>query len=215
MNLINRNYKISNFYMNPKLHKSKELNEIIENQNSEYINITKNLQIEGRPIVAGPVYYTSGISQMLHLILEPSLSFIPHILKDSFDFLERLDTTCTEDTLLNLCNIKSFYTNIRHDVFYKAINYWIEKLINEVPLLRRSAKAFILEGLSIILEFSYFSINNCFFHQIKGTAMGTIFAVVGSNLTVAYFEEKMFTIVPQIYPKKTLLTFSFAAIFDF
>ena len=45
--LINRNYKISNFYMNPKLHKSKELNEIIENKNSEYINITKNLQIEG------------------------------------------------------------------------------------------------------------------------------------------------------------------------
>ena len=91
--LINRNYKISNFYMNPKLHKSKELNEIIENQNSEYINITKNLQIEGRPIVAGPVYYTSGISQMLHLILETSLSFIPPILKDSFDFLEHLDTT--------------------------------------------------------------------------------------------------------------------------
>ena len=44
---INRSYKISIFYMNPKLHKSKELNEIIENQNSEYINITKNLQIEG------------------------------------------------------------------------------------------------------------------------------------------------------------------------
>ena len=70
--------------MNPKLHKSKELNEMMENQNSEYINITENLQIEGRPIVAGPVYYTSGISQMLHLILEPSLSFIPHILKDSW-----------------------------------------------------------------------------------------------------------------------------------
>ena len=45
--------------------------------------------------------------------------------------------------------------------------------------------------------------------------MGTIFAVVGSNLMVAYFEEKMFTIVPQIYLKKTLLNFSFAAIFDF
>ena len=33
--------------MNPKLYKSKELNKIIENKNSEYINITKNLQIEG------------------------------------------------------------------------------------------------------------------------------------------------------------------------
>ena len=79
--------------MNPKLHKSKDLNEIIEKQNSEYVNITKMLQIEGRPIVAGPDCYTSGISKMLHLILEPSLSFIPHILKDTFDFLERLDTS--------------------------------------------------------------------------------------------------------------------------
>ena len=38
--------------MNPKLHKSKESNKIIENQNSEYINITENLQ--------------SRISKMLH-----------------------------------------------------------------------------------------------------------------------------------------------------
>ena len=89
-----------------------------------------SLQIEGRPIVAGPVYYTSGISEMLHIILEPSLSCIPHILKDSFDVLERLDTTCTEDTLLSTCHIKSLYTNIRHGVFYRAIDYWIEKLIN-------------------------------------------------------------------------------------
>ena len=31
--------------------------------------------------------------------------------------------------------------------------------------------------------------------------MGTIFAVVRSNLTVACSEEKMFAILPQIYPK--------------
>ena len=31
--------------------------------------------------------------------------------------------------------------------------------------------------------------------------MGTIFPAVGSNLTVAYFEEKMFAILPKIYPK--------------
>ena len=52
-------------------------------------------------------------------------------LKGSLDFLERLDTTCTEDTLLTSCDIKSLYTNIHCDVFYKAIDYWIEKLINE------------------------------------------------------------------------------------
>ena len=49
-------------------------------------------------------------------------------------------------------------------------------------------KAFILEGLNVILKFNYFYIKKNVFHQIKGMAMATIFAVVSSNLTVAYFE---------------------------
>ena len=104
---------------------------------------------------------------MLHLILEPPLSFMTQILKDCFDFLERLDTTCTADAILSSCKVKSLYTNICHDVFYKAIDYWIEKLINEIPLLRRITKTFILEGLSIILEFNYFYINNYFTTKSK------------------------------------------------
>ena len=64
--LITSNYEISNLYMNPKLHKSKELNEIIKYWNFEYIHITENLPIEGQPIVAESVYYTSGISEILN-----------------------------------------------------------------------------------------------------------------------------------------------------
>ena len=93
------------------------------------------------------------------------------------------------------------YINIKHDIFYNAIEYWIDKVHDDIPLLSRFTKAFILEGLNIILKFNYFYINKNFFHQIKGTAMGTIFAVVGSNLTVAYFEVKMFALLPQIYPR--------------
>ena len=107
--------------MLPKLHKSKELNDIIMAKNSEYINVDKILTIEGRPIVAGPCYHTSVVSQMLHVITEPTLSFIKHILKDFFDFIDRIDTQCTVNTILSTCGIKSLYTNIKHDVFYKAI----------------------------------------------------------------------------------------------
>ena len=57
------------------------------------------------------------------------------------------------------------------------------------------------DGLSIILKFNYFYINKSFFHQIKGTAMGTKFAVVGSNLVVAYKEIKLFALLPQVYPQ--------------
>ena len=133
--------------------------------------------------------------------MEPALSLIPHIVKDSFDFTQRLKKQCQNNTLLSTCDIKSLYTNIRHDLFLTAIEYWIEHLQNNLPLLQLFTKQFVLEGLSIILKFNYFYINKSFFHQIKGTAMGTKFAVVGSNLVVAYKEIKLFALLPQIYPK--------------
>ena len=37
--------------------------------------------------------------------------------------------------------------------------------------------------------------------------MGTIFAVVGSNLTVTYFEVKMFALLPQTYPRDFVVYF--------
>ena len=70
---------------------------------------------------------------------------------------------------------------------------------NDLPLFRHFNKQFILEVLLIILEFNYSHINGNYIHQIKGTAMGTKFAVVGSNLVVAFEEIKMFALIPQLY----------------
>ena len=53
--------------MLPKLHKSKELNDIIMATNSEYINVDKILTITGRSIV-GPCCHTGVASQILHVI---------------------------------------------------------------------------------------------------------------------------------------------------
>ena len=65
------------------------------------MNITENVQVEDRPFAARLVFHISGICELLHIIiLEPSLSFVPHILRDFVDFLEQLDATCTEETLL-------------------------------------------------------------------------------------------------------------------
>ena len=121
--------------------------------------------------------------------MEPALSFIKHILKDSFNFIDRIDTQCTVNTILSTFDIKSLHTNIKH-VFYKVIECWIDKFHDDIPLLSQFTKAFTLEGLNIILKFNYFYISKNFFHQIKGTAMATIFAVVGSSLTVVILKLK-------------------------
>ena len=86
-------------------------------------------------------------------------------------------------------------------MFLTAIEYWIEHLQNNLPLLQCFTEQFVLEGLSIILKFNYSYINKSFFHQIKGTAMGTKFAVVGSILVEAYKEIKLFALLPQVYPQ--------------
>ena len=44
--------------------------------------------------------------------------------------------------------------------------------------------------------------------------MGTTFAVVGSNLTVAYFEVKMFALLPRFYPRH-FVDFFFRNYFEF
>ena len=194
-------YKLSNFYMLPKLHKSKEINNHIVNTRTRYIHIPDGVgDLEGRPINSGPVYHTRGISIIVHTILLPCLDYIEYILKDSFDFLEKLGSDCEEGTKLVTWDIKSLYTSIRHDLFYTAVEYWLNKLGDKLPLLSRFKRDFVMEALKIILEYNYFLINKTFWHQIMGTAMGTPAAVVGANLVVAYVEVKMFRMLPQLYP---------------
>ena len=69
--------------MLPKLHKSIRINAIIQTEQCEYINVEENIIVKACPTV--PVCHTSGISEILHMIMEPSIAVISHIAKDSFD----------------------------------------------------------------------------------------------------------------------------------
>ena len=64
------------------------------------------------------------------------------------------------------------------------------------------------------MEFNYFYINNYFYHQIKGTAIGTIFAIVGSNLTLSHFDKKKCLLFYHIFILKFLLTFQKYVLFS-
>ena len=64
--------------------------------------------------------------------MEPSM--IPHIAKDCFDFKNGLDKHCPNGTTLvtrdiGTRDIKSLYTTIRLDLFYKKVEYWMNSII--------------------------------------------------------------------------------------
>ena len=59
-------------------------------------------------------FNTSGLSEMIDIILQPMVTLIPHILKDSFDLLERISKTVQDNVYLGTCDTKSLYTNISY-----------------------------------------------------------------------------------------------------
>ena len=77
-------YDMAEFYILPKLHKSQYLSSILGHE--QYIHLKDFCHnIDGRPIVGGPSFYTSGLSEMIDIILRPIVKMIPHIIRDSFD----------------------------------------------------------------------------------------------------------------------------------
>ena len=137
-----------------------------------------------------------NMSEILHIIMEPSLAMISHIVQDSFDFKNRLDKDFPNGSTLSTCDTKSFYTIIEHDLFYTAVEYWTEKLQNDLALLRRFSKQFIFEGLSITLGFSFFYINGIYIHQINSNKAGLFessFFWVRVNLTSPFISKEEIT----------------------
>lgn len=197
--LTERNYRMANLYMLPKLHKSQYINNNIGH--SEYTHLEDFHQpIEGRPIVGGPCYYTSGLSEMVDIILKPIVRLLPQILRDSFDLIERTETDFVNHVTLGSCDIKALYTNISIDLAVKAIDFWISKYGDSVNTFQRFSKQFVMNALLIILENNFFMFDDYYIHQIKGFAMGTKAAVNCANLVVGFLELRMFALLPTVYP---------------
>ena len=198
--LTKKKYRMANFYTLPKLHKSALVNNMLR-EGSEYIHATDIQEIvEGRPIVGGPAFHTSGISEMINIILKPIVEHIPWILKDSFDFVERCNHAVPDDTVLGTADIKSLYTNLSKELVFAAIEYWVNRYQAIIPVLQRFGLQFILDGLEIIMQHNYFLYDEVYYHQIHGFAMGTKAAVDCANLSVGYLEVKWFDRLLLLYP---------------
>lgn len=78
--------------MLPKLHKSQENDEIKSSNHEEYLQITHEIKIDSRKILARCAYYIHGLSLLVHKILESCLKEISYILKDTSDFKNKNNT---------------------------------------------------------------------------------------------------------------------------
>ena len=184
--------KGSNIYGLPKVHKSKEINEAIQQLKAEYIEIKSPSDLTFRPIVAGPSCPTSRISHIVDILIKPLQEVTKSYIRDDIDFLSKIPRKVNSKhghTLVTF-DVESLYTNIDKTLGIKAVKYWINKYRNLIP--SRFSESFIADAIEIILDNNTFAFDDEYFLQVKGTAMGTKFAPSYANLVLAYLEEKMY-----------------------
>ena len=181
------NWKTSNFYVLPKIHKSKEIIDEICSSNEDFVQMSPPNDLKGRLIVAGPVSPTQRLSEFIDTLIKPIVTHLNSYIKDDWDFLRKIPYEFSSPVSLYSYDIISLYTSIPHSLGLKALKYWIEKRRDLVPI--RFSDAFIIESAKFVLENNNFMFDNKLYKQIKGTAMGTKFAPSYACLTIGFLEE--------------------------
>ncbi len=119
-------YKTSQFYGLPKIHKSKLIIEAIKEQNNECIQLLNPGDLKFRPIVAGPVNPTHRLSHLMDLLLQPLVKYVKSYIRDDLDFLNVLPENITESEILVIFDVVNLYSTITHELGMEALTYWLD-----------------------------------------------------------------------------------------
>ena len=194
------NFKTSNFYGNPKIHKSKKIAESIQSFSGTYIKITEEVDLDFRFITTSINSPTSKLSELLDILLKPFLPLAPSYIRDATDFLNKKPTikdNCSDlaDIVFVTCDIQNMYPNLTLKLGQEAIEYWLDT--HPHLLQGRFNKDIVLEGLSLVMSSSCFQFNDECYALKTGTATGTTVAPTYANLIMAFLETKLYSLVLQ------------------
>ena len=179
----NKEWKSSQFYTLPKIHKNEAIINKVKQSKTSYIQIEIPLELKGRPIIAGPLCPTQRLSELLEKILTPLVSHLKSYIKDDWDFLRKLPNSVNYDSKLITYDIVSLYTSIPHDLGIAAIRYWFNNKRYLIP--SRFSEEFVLESCLFVLSNNNFMFDSNHYHQLKGTKFAPPYAC----LTIGYLEE--------------------------
>ena len=191
--ITNYEWKSSNLYVMPKVHKCKSMIEKMENNDTIFLTMNPPSDLQARPIIAGPVSPTQHLSELLEKILSPIVTQLRSYIKDDWDFIRKLPNRIDYDCEMYSCDVISLYTSITHELGEKALNYFIDRKRNLIP--SRFTKEFIIESALFVLKNNNFFFDRKMYHQLIGAAMGTIFAPPYACLSVGFLEET------ELYPQ--------------
>ena len=164
------NPKTARFYLLPKIHK---------------------INNPGRPITNAINSPTSSIAEFVDYQLKPIVQNLKSYIKDTTDFLNKLEIIrkVPEGAILVTIDVTSLNTNIAHNEGINAATIACEENYSNSTSTR-----VIIKFLSLVLNLNNFTFNDENILQIKGCSMGSKCSCSYANLFMGKFEKD------RIYP---------------
>ena len=144
-----------------------------------------------RPISSGHSSCTKNLSLYLDSFLKCAAQKTDSYIKDTTHFINRLagirtPTNSNTPTFLVSMDVISLYPNIDQQEGAEAAFHFMEqRRVKSIP------STIIKKLILLVLRSHTMNFLNRFFHQIKGTAMGTPMAVNFANLFMSKFEQDL------------------------
>ena len=183
-NLTEEDVKLSKLYFLPKIHKS---------------------PIALRPICATIGTATYAASLFLDILLQDTMKLAPSFIQNSGMLVKRLETTVfPNDCILLEADVENLYPSIIITEGLQSLEY---KLLTTKPIGVNTS--YVLELANWVLSNNYIEFGDRMFLQIKGTAMGTPFAVAFACIHLAVLEEHTFSIINKEFPLPPLLYYRY------
>jgi len=143
--------------------------------------------VVGRPIVSSCRWITANASIWLDAQLQPLLKALPSVLRDSTALIKTLQHTRVDPSdLLITMDVVALYPSIPLDTAIPAVCLYIRLHILDP---RRAKLMCIL--LEFVLRNNFFAYGDTYWHQLRGTAMGTSVACCFANLYIYTLEQRM------------------------
>jgi hypothetical protein len=168
LNLVHKKPRCSTLYFLPKIHK---------------------LDTPGRPIVSNINCPTEHLSHYLSDILQPLVDTLPSFIKDTTQFLKKLQNFKFEskkNPIIFTMDIKSLYTVIPNNEGLRALRIFLDKRRSCVP-----PTSTLVRLAQLVLETNCFEFNDKFYQQIGGVCMGTRMGPTYACLFMGFLENRI------------------------
>ena len=144
--------------------------------------------VPGRPVISNSGFFTENISAFLEYHLKPLSQKVKSFIKDTNDFLKKLDELrdLPDEFILCTIDVVGLYPNIPHKEGLESTR----KVLNKREDQTISTDSLILLA-ECVLKNNVFEHNMTYFKQLNGTAIGTKFAPPYAILFMGYLEDKI------------------------